>query len=94
MICLRSTPAAYESVRAMLDSALGYPDIERRTLTAIPPSAELPSDDQGRVYLAVGSGVIPAEMLASAVMAGDGEQVSEDVFQAAFARFVDEAATL
>ena len=93
MICLRSTPAAYESFRAMLDSALGYPDIERRTLTAIPPSAELPSDEQGRVCLAIGSGVIPSEMLASAILSGDLEQVSEAVFQAAFARFL-EAATL
>ena len=94
MICLRSTPAAYESFRAMLDSALGYPDIERRTLTAIPPSDDLPSDDQGRVYLAVGSGVIPAQMLGPAVLSGDFEQVSESVFQAAFARFLHEAATL
>jgi hypothetical protein len=93
MICLRSTPDAYESFRSTLDSALGYPDIERRTLTAIPPSVELPSDEQGRVYLAVSPGVIPVEILASAVFAGDVEEVSEDVFRAAFARFLGDAAT-
>lgn len=94
MICLRSTPAAYESVRSMLDSSLGYPDIERRTLTAIPPSADLPADGAGLVYLAVGADAIPPETLAGVLLSGEFEQVSEAVFREVFSQFIDNAATL
>ena len=93
-ICLRSTPAAYESVRSMLDSSLGYPDIERRTLTAIPPSADLPSDADGLVYLAVGDDVIPQQALAGVLLSGEFEQVPETVFRDVFMRFIGEVAAL
>jgi hypothetical protein len=53
MMYFRSTQAAYESIRLQLDAAWGYPNAETKTQTAIPPVASLPSDQQGRVYLAV-----------------------------------------
>jgi hypothetical protein len=78
----------------MLDSSLGYPDIERRTLTAIPPSADLPSDADGLVYLAVGADAIQPETLAGVLLSGEFEQVPETVFRDVFMRFIGEAATL
>jgi len=78
----------------MLDSSLGYPDIERRTLTAIPPSADLPSDADGLVYLAVGADAIQPETLAGVLLSGEFEQVPETVFRDVFIRFIGEAATL
>lgn len=78
----------------MLDSSLGYPDIERRTLTAIPPSADLPADGAGLVYLAVGADAIPPETLAGVLLSGEFEQVSEAVFREVFSQFIDNAATL
>jgi len=49
----RSTASVYESVRAELDLAWGYPNADTKTQTAIPPAVSLPSDQQERVYLAV-----------------------------------------
>jgi hypothetical protein len=41
----------YESVRAELDAAYGYPSQDGQTVTAITPAAEAPADNADRVYL-------------------------------------------
>jgi len=88
MICLRSTPDAYESFRSTLDSSLGYPDMERRTLTAIPPLTELHADNAGLVYLAIGDDALPSQALAAIMLSGTFEQVSDAEFQEVFLRFI------
>lgn len=41
----------YETVRANLDAAYGYPSDATKTLTAICPASEAPTDSSGRVYM-------------------------------------------
>lgn len=81
MRCFRSTPAVYESIRAALDAAYGYPNAETKTETAIPPAGELPRDDVGRVYLAVSDDqcdyILPAQLIGELVASGAVEEVSE-----------------
>lgn len=49
----RSEPDAYETARAYIDAALGYPDPDTNTATAIPPAGHLERDSSGMVYLAI-----------------------------------------
>jgi hypothetical protein len=41
----------YEAVRANLDASYGYPSEATKTLTAICPAADAPTDASGRVYM-------------------------------------------
>lgn len=77
MIFIRCDVMTYEAIRAAMDAARGYPDFTIRTLTAITPAAELPSDEDGRVYAAM-----PAEMLPEILAAGSVEQISENAYLA------------
>lgn len=76
----RSTPVVYESVRSALDLAWGYPNADTKTQTAIPPAASLPSDQLGRIYLAVPDTYAEYEavaaMLPSLVASGQIEEVT------------------
>ena len=82
----RSTPAVYEQVRSTLDAAWGYPNAETKTLTAIPPAGELPSDDQGRVYLAISAEycdfILPSEMLPELLASGAVEEIDAAAYAA------------
>lgn len=80
----RSTPAVYETVRATLDSAWGFPSSETATQTAIPPVSELFADAQGRVYLCVSAEycdyILPAELLAELLSSGAVEELTESEY--------------
>lgn len=82
----RSTDAVYESVRAQLDAAWGYPNAETKTQTAIPPADECPHDDQGRVYLAISAAycdyVLPSQMLPELLSSGTVEEISAAEYRA------------
>lgn len=41
----------YEAVRANLDAAYGYPSEATKTVTAICPASDAPTDNTGRVYM-------------------------------------------
>lgn len=75
----RSTAAVYEQVRATLDAAWGYPNAETQTLTAIPPADRLPTDGQGRVYLAIDAAycdyILPSQMLPELIASGAVEEI-------------------
>jgi hypothetical protein len=77
----RCSPSVYEAARATLNAAWGYPNAETKTETAIPPADELPSDEAGRVYLAVSADycdyVLPAHMLPELLGSGDVEEIDE-----------------
>jgi hypothetical protein len=49
----RSTDDVYESVRAQLDAAWGFPNEETKTQTSISPALESPHDSLGRIYLVI-----------------------------------------
>jgi hypothetical protein len=80
----RSSESVYESIRAMLDQAYGYPNAQTLTLTAIPPASSSVRDSSGRIYLAVSEAyceyVLPAEMLPVWISSGDVEEVGEAAY--------------
>lgn len=82
----RSSHAVYEQVRATLDAAWGYPNAETKTETAIPPASDLPTDEHGRVYLAISDAycdyLLPSEMLPELLASGAVEEVDEAAYRA------------
>lgn len=86
--CFRSTDAVYESVRAGLDAAWGFPNPETKTATAFDPAATAPHDEEGRVYLVVSSAYCEYEAVAAALpdllAAGAVTEISEAEYQSQF----------
>lgn len=84
MRCFRSTPTVYESVRATLDAAYGYPNVQTKTETSIPPACELPCDKEGRVYLAVSDDecdyILPSQIIKELMASNAIEAVGEDEY--------------
>lgn len=82
----RSTAAVYESIRSQLDAAWGYPNAETKTETAIPPAAQLPTDSQGRVYLAISAEycdyILPSQMLPELIASGAVEEIDAAAYAA------------
>lgn len=82
----RSTPAVYGSICSQLDAAYGYPNAETKTERALPLAAELPTDAQGRVYLAISAEycnyVLPSEMLPQLLASGAVEEVDAATYTA------------
>jgi hypothetical protein len=80
----RSTPAVYETVRATLDSAYGYPNSETKTETVIPPASELAVDAEGRVYLYMSEEycnyILPSQLLTDLLSSGAVEEMTEAEF--------------
>lgn len=83
----RSDAVTYEAIRAQLDAAWGYPNAETKTETAIPPVAELPADDQGRVYLAISADyceyILPSQMLPELLASGAVQELTAAEYEAA-----------
>jgi hypothetical protein len=82
----RSTPAVYANICAQLDEAYGYPNAETKTLRTLPLTADLPSDGQGRVYLAVSAEYcdynLPSELLPQLIAAGLVEEITAEQYAA------------
>jgi len=76
----RSTPAVYADICAQLDAAYGYPNEATKTLRTLPLVADLPSDGQGRVYLAISAAYcdynLPSELLPQLIAAGLVEEIT------------------
>jgi hypothetical protein len=76
----RSTPAVYADICAQLDAAYGYPNEATKTLRTLPLGADLPSDGQGRLYLAVSAAYceynLPSELLPQMIAAGLVEEIT------------------
>jgi hypothetical protein len=83
----RSTPAVYASICAQLDAAYGYPNAATKTARTLPLVADLPSDDQGRVYLAVAADycefVLPSQMLPELIALGLVDEITHAEYHAA-----------
>ncbi len=77
---LRASPSVYAGVCQQLDAAYGYPNAETKTLRSLPLVSDLPSDGQGRVYLAVSADYcdynLPSELLPQLIAAGLVEEIT------------------
>lgn len=82
----RSATAVYADICSQLDTAYGYPNAETKTERTLPLAGELPSDGQGRVYLAISAEYcdynLPAEMLPQLIAAGLVEELTAAEYQA------------
>ena len=82
----RSTPAVYSGICSQLDLAYGYPNAGTRTERALPLTERLPTDSDGRVYLAVDSDqcdfILPSEMLPQLLASGAVEEVDAATYVA------------
>jgi hypothetical protein len=84
--CFRATPAVYASICAQLDAAYGYPRPETLTDRTLPAVDSLPTDEQGRVYLAVSAAycdyVLPGQMLPELIATGAVEGITAEDYAA------------
>lgn len=82
----RSTPAVYASICAQLDAAYGYPNQATKTERTLPMVDDLPSDSQGRVYLAVSAEYceynLPSELLPQLIADGLVEELTAEQYAA------------
>jgi hypothetical protein len=69
-----------------LDAAYGYPNQATKTLRTLPLAVDLPSDGQGRVYLAISAEyceyILPGEMLPQLLASGAVEEVDAATYAA------------
>lgn len=83
----RSTPAVYADICAQLDAAYGYPNAETKTERTLPLLGDLPTDSQGRVYLAVSAAycdyILPGQMLPDLLASGAVTELTEAQYRAA-----------
>lgn len=82
----RSTPAVYADICTQLDAAYGYPNSETRTQRTLPVVDDLPSDAQGRVYLAISAAYceynLPSELLPQLIAAGLVNEITAAQYEA------------
>jgi len=80
-----TTDATYESMRAAVDSAWGYPTAQ--TLTCVPPASEQWHDASGRVVIALTLEWLSWEpvptMIGGAIASGVVSEIDEATFWAA-----------
>jgi len=83
----RSTPAVYGSICSQLDAAYGYPNAETKTERTLPLVETLPTDAQGRVYLAISADYceynLPSEMLPQLLASGAVEEIDSAAYNLA-----------
>ena len=76
----RATTAVYASIGSQLDAAYGYPNEATKTLRTLPLATNLPSDEQGRVYLAISAEycdfILPGQILPELLASGAVEEVT------------------
>lgn len=82
----RASSAVYANVCEQLDAAYGYPNAETKTQRTLPVAESLPSDDDGRVYLAIQNEFceynLPAELLPQLLAAGLIEEIAAEQYDA------------
>lgn len=81
----RANVAVYESIGSQLDAAYGYPNAETKTLRALPLANELPTDQDGMVYLAISSEycdyILPSKLLPQLLASGAVEEITEEAYR-------------
>jgi hypothetical protein len=70
-----------------LDEAYGYPNEATKTARTLPLVADLPTDAEGRVYLAISAEycdyILPSEMLPELLSSGAVEEITAQAYLAA-----------
>lgn len=88
----RAVPAVYAAIGAQLNAAYGYPNAETKTDRTLPLVAELPTDADGRVYLAVDAAycefILPGQMLPDLISSGAVEEISAQQYATVLPRLV------
>ena len=83
----RAVPAVYADICGQLDAAYGYPNEATKTLRTLPLAVDLPSDGQGRVYLAVSAEYcdynLPSKLLPQLIAVGLVEEITAEQYEAA-----------
>jgi hypothetical protein len=81
----RSQPSVYADACVQLDAAYGFPNSATKTERALPLLESLPSDDAGRVYLAISAEYceynLPSEMLPQLIAAGLVEEITAEQYE-------------
>jgi hypothetical protein len=81
----RSSSAVYADICVQLDAAYGYPNEATKTQRSLPLAADLPADDEGRVYLAISAAYcdynLPSELLPQLIAAGLVEEITAAEYQ-------------
>jgi hypothetical protein len=82
----RSTIDVYEDINAQLDAEYGYPNEATKTLRTLPLAVNQPTDEQGRVNLAIAAEYceydLPGELLPQLIAAGLVEEITEAQYTA------------
>ena len=82
----RAQPSVYATICSQLDAAYGYPNAATKTERTLPLAADLPSDKQGRVYLAISSEycdfILPGQMLPDLLASGAVEEITASQYAA------------
>jgi len=82
----RSTAAVYVGICHQLDSAYSYPNADTKTERTLPLAADLPTDEQGFVYLAIDAAycdyLLPSQLLAELLASGQVEEVTKEQYRA------------
>ena len=90
----RSTPAVYADICVKLDAAYGYPNVATKTLRTLPPTGELMTDRQGRVYLAIPAEycgyILPGQMLPELLASGAVEEVTQAEYESVLPDHLDD----
>jgi hypothetical protein len=77
----RAAPAVYLFICQQLDAAYAYPNTATKTERALPLASDLPTDAQGRVYLAISAEYcqyeLPSQMLPQLIAGGAIEEITE-----------------
>jgi hypothetical protein len=83
----RSSAAVYASICVQLDAAYGYPNSETKTQRTLPLAESLPTDAQGRVYLAISAEycdyILPSQVLPELIASGVVEEIDAATYRAA-----------
>jgi len=87
----RASPSVCAGVCQQLDAAYGYPNAATKTLRSLPLVSDLPSDGQGRVYLAISAEYcdynLPSELLPQLIAAGLVEEITAEQYAAVLPPF-------
>lgn len=83
----RASRAVYAEICRQLDAAYGYPSEDTKTQRSLPLAKDLPSDESGRVYLAVEDAFceydLPSVLLPQLIASGAVQELTEAEYMAA-----------
>lgn len=80
----RAQIAAYSDACQQLDAEYGYPNAKTRTDRTLPLAETLPTDEQGRVYIAISTEYCQKALPSQIIASGEVEEISAGQYWAMF----------